>query len=522
MTFQQYPFKGGIPSGNTANRPGSPVIGDTYYNGQLGLLEIYDGTNWIPNSAPAGIPSFTATDAASSRTYTDGPAVNFAITPGTNGGAAYGYTVTATSAATATVYSATSSTTTPTLSLGTASGNYGASWTVTANAYNGFGTSPNSSSTALTVSTKPQAPTIGTATLGSATTDVTVTWTLGATGGKNLTGITITPYLNGTTAQTSRTAATTSSTSYVFTGASALTAGNSYTFKVKQTNQNGDSPESSATNSVSVPLFFNVDYLVVSGGGSGVGNIGGGGGGGGGFTSATTVSIATGTAYTLTVGGGGAQSYNDNGNAGTYSQFVTYSTGAGLGGNKISNNQGKGGTSGSPQSNTGGNGATGSYSERGGGGGGAGAAGQDAQSNNGGNGGNGLTNSITGTSTYYAGGGAGGGARDRVNGQGGLGGGGGGGSYGNFNSSMNGTANSGGGGGAGAATNGGNGGSGVVIFKIPDTRSATFSGGVTYTGGSASGGFKTYTITAAGTSDTVTFSQEKSWHIMQYQMRITL
>ncbi len=41
MPFQQYPFKGGIPSGNTANRPGSPVIGDTYYNGELEIIEIY-------------------------------------------------------------------------------------------------------------------------------------------------------------------------------------------------------------------------------------------------------------------------------------------------------------------------------------------------------------------------------------------------------------------------------------------------------------------------------------------------
>ena len=32
----------GIPSGNTSSRPSSPVIGDTYYNGQLGILEICD------------------------------------------------------------------------------------------------------------------------------------------------------------------------------------------------------------------------------------------------------------------------------------------------------------------------------------------------------------------------------------------------------------------------------------------------------------------------------------------------
>jgi phage terminase large subunit-like protein len=42
-------------------------------------------------------------------------------------------------------------------------------------------------------------------------------------------------------------------------------------------------------------------------------------------------------------------------------------------------------------------------------------------------------------------------------------------------------------------------------LKIPDARSATFSGGVTQTN-ATSGGFKIYTITAAGLSDTVTFS----------------
>jgi hypothetical protein len=33
-----------------------------------------------------------------------------------------------------------------------------------------------------------------------------------------------------------------------------------------------------------------------------------------------------------------------------------------------------------------------------------------------------------------------------------------------------------------------------------------FSAGVTVTGGTPSGGFRTYTITAAGVSDTVTFN----------------
>ena len=42
MAFNTFPSKGGIPSGNTAGRPSNPVIGDTYYNGQIEALEIYN------------------------------------------------------------------------------------------------------------------------------------------------------------------------------------------------------------------------------------------------------------------------------------------------------------------------------------------------------------------------------------------------------------------------------------------------------------------------------------------------
>jgi hypothetical protein len=64
----------------------------------------------------------------------------------------------------------------------------------------------------------------------------------------------------------------------------------------------------------------------------------------------------------------------------------------------------------------------------------------------------------------------------------------------------------GGGGGAGTATfNGGNGGSGIVILKYSDAITATFSGGVTAATTSVSG-YTIKIITAAGTTDTVTWS----------------
>jgi hypothetical protein len=47
----------------------------------------------------------------------------------------------------------------------------------------------------------------------------------------------------------------------------------------------------------------------------------------------------------------------------------------------------------------------------------------------------------------------------------------------------------------------------VVIIKVPDTVTATFSGGVTSSLSTAVSGFNIYTITATSTtSETVTFS----------------
>jgi hypothetical protein len=52
---------------------------------------------------------------------------------------------------------------------------------------------------------------------------------------------------------------------------------------------------------------------------------------------------------------------------------------------------------------------------------------------------------------------------------------------------------------------GGTGGSGIVILRYPSSLTATFSGGVTQSTSNV-GGNKVSTITAAGVSDTVTFS----------------
>jgi hypothetical protein len=82
----------GIPSGNTASRPTSPGVGDTYYNGELGILEIYSDTGWFQCSSVPAVPTgVTATNVGTSRPYDNG-AVSVAFTAGTGGGLATSYT----------------------------------------------------------------------------------------------------------------------------------------------------------------------------------------------------------------------------------------------------------------------------------------------------------------------------------------------------------------------------------------------------------------------------------------------
>jgi hypothetical protein len=91
---------------------------------------------------------------------------------------------------------------------------------------------------------------------------------------------------------------------------------------------------------------------------------------------------------------------------------------------------------------------------------------------------------------------------------GGTAGSGGGGTGGNISGGGTaGSANTGGGGGGNVST-GLAGGSGVVILKVPNTITATFSGGVTSSLSTSVSGFNIYTVTATSTTgETVTFSE---------------
>jgi hypothetical protein len=510
------PIEGGIPKGNTSNRSTefpSPAVGDVYYNGQLEILEIYNGSSWVANSAPPAVPSIVSvTDVGTGLAYSTGGTLTVVVAPGSGGSTPLQYNVVTSAGG----FSTSSNSTT--LSLTGLTSN--TSFVVSANVQNNFGTTVNSSPFASTlVTTVPQASTIGTATASGNSNEVTVIWTLGNTGGKNLSAITITPYLNGTTAETARTAATTSSTSYTFTDGQ-LTAGSSYTFKVKVANANGDSLESAASNSATMPNFITVEYLTIAGGGSGGtgsgdGSSEGAGGGGAGGYLTSSIGLTKSTNYTVIVGGGGAGVSGDRnyGNAGVNSVFgSTTSTGGGRGGKGTGGDGGSGGSGGGGGAGIpagaggartsspvqGNNGGAGNQSASAGGGGGAGAVGVSGVADGGGGrGGAGLASSITGTSVTRAGGGGAGGyaSTGTSDGAGGSGGGGNGGNPGNGTAGTANTGSGGGGGGRPGYTSGA-GGSGVVILRYL-TAEGTITIGAGLTGSTATdGSYQVTTITA--------------------------
>ena len=283
-------------------------------------------------------------------------------------------------------------------------------------------------------------------------------------------------------------------------------------------------------------------YLVVAGGGSGGVLAGAGGGAGGLLTS--TASFALGTTYTVTVGSGGAAATDTpgtgvagnngsdsiisgtglttidavgGGGGAAYPSYAALAGGSG-GGGTYNSLSGAAGTSG--QGNAGGNGTT---NISGAGGGGAGAAGSTTTSTNGANGGIGVTNSITGSSVYYAGGGGGSGQNGSSGGSGGSGGGGNG-DAGNKNFASSGSANTGVGGGGARDGNGiggfksGAGGSGVVIISLPNTYLVNAQGTVTSSANGSntvykwtgSGSFVIYTSTAIAYSYYFDFSSSSN------------
>jgi hypothetical protein len=248
------------------------------------------------------------------------------------------------------------------------------------------------------------------------------------------------------------------------------------------------------------PKPFTIDFLVVAGGGPGGGatasstNFGAGGGAGGYRTSSESVITGAGT-ITITVGAGGigALQVGTNGGdsiitGGGITSLTSTGGGSGAPDGLDANDGGSGGGAGqsytagisspvtSPVQGHAGGLGTSSANYGMGGGGGAGAVGGAGSTTVGGAGGVGVSNSITGSSIYYAGGGGGSIYSSGTVGPGGLGGGG----DGSTGAGSAGTDGLGGGGGgserSGGANNGGDGGDGVVILSMPD---ASYSGTTT-------------------------------------------
>jgi hypothetical protein len=515
---------GGIPKGNTANRSivfPSPQLGDTYYNGEIVALEIYNGTAWKvirTEGFPPDAPTISSvTDSSTSLAYSStAGTLDVVFVPAGTGGTPTQYNAYTTTGGHSAFTTVGNTVTITGLTPGTAYSVYG-------NAQNGSGTSTNTANfNPVAPTTLPQVPIIGTATVSSSASEATVTWTLGNDGAKSLTSITITPYLNGTTAETSRTAATTSSTSYTFTTGQ-LTAGANYTFKVKATNANGTSNESAATNSVTIPVFVNFETLIVAGGGGGGSTYHGGGGGGGGAKD-ITFTAQKGITYNVVVGSGGAGgTANGDGRRGSQggpsSIFGISTTGGGGGasyGESLNGGNGGSGGGGSQGASGPNNGGTGISGEGNNGGsptssvswmGGSGGGGKNSVGGNG-SGNSNASGSIAGAGgdafdwkslgTFYAGGGSG--------------------SYGTGGTSASPGTNAGqgsnaqggdavqnrGGGGGGSERNhtstifyrGGNGGSGIVILRTSGSYNATSVTGSPQR--SESGGYTYYTFNGDG------------------------
>jgi hypothetical protein len=225
-----------------------------------------------------------------------------------------------------------------------------------------------------------------------------------------------------------------------------------------------------------ITLVYLSSYLLIAGGGGG--GVGYGAGGGAGGVLYGSLILNTGNSYSIVIGGGGNPGVN--GSNTTAFNLTAIGGGAGNTGNAGGSGGGGGATSagaGTTGQGFAGGAAAGSY---GGGGGGASAVGQAAvAATRGGDGGTGYLSTITGTSTYYAGGSAG--TLQGIGGTGGTNGAG----YLNY-------------GGGGDSYNPGAGQNGAVIVSYANATQIGTGGTVTsYTSGGTT--YWVHTFTSSGT-----------------------
>jgi hypothetical protein len=488
----------GIPFGNTASRPASASIGQPYFNGEVGRLELYSSNGWqnIVQETP-GVASASGTynESAGSGTFTvsgtnfvDG-AIAYAV--GTNGTEYQATTTTYNSLVQVTaVFSNLSPAyepydikiTNPSNLFGllpdafyindspiwsTASGSLGSYASSVSIQLSATDDESNTITYSVTSGSLPSGLSLSSGGLISGTvtaTPATYTFTVSASDGVN-------------TAQTRSFSITAPA---IITGGE-LTSDSTYYYRTF-----------TGSGSLTTNLSLLVDYLLVAGGGGGGAYHSGGGGAGGYLSSSTTISPNT---YSIEVGGGGAigDAGSYEGTKGTDSSFnslTSFGGGRGIRQGSTTDSNHDGGSGGGAADNvsraaTGvvgqgynggydsGGGNTYAYSYATGGGGGAGGPGISPNTvTTSGGGGPGLQ-WVNGS--YYAGGGGGGNLSESAiltAGIGGIGGGGtsglkaGGGTLHRGLENAQGVENTGGGGAGNLySLGGGSGGSGIVIIR---------------------------------------------------------
>jgi len=394
-----------MPTGTTAQRPGSPDTGESRYNSTTGSLEYYDSTKWISTNLIPNISSITGeiNDEVTSNLV-------FAVTNNTasvdivfsEGGSAF-HTITgqAVSAGAFTIA-------TPSQVYGQTAGD-----TISISIKNEDGT-PSGNAITKTVVDRPSGGTI--TTYGSYRVHTF------------------------TSSGTFNSGAKTAIDVLVVAGGGAGATGNKTNASSADAGSGGGGGGMVVDSNRSVAAATNFSIVVGAGGSaSSTAN-----------TQGANGSNSSGFGITA-IGGGGGGLPNANGSAG--------GSGGGAGGGGASPNGGAG-TSG--QGNRGGNnhGHTGGNRYGGSGGGGAGSQGEDSTNslNRGTNGGSAVNNAFrTGGNITYSGGGAGGAPYGHAGGTPGAGGG----SYGNAGADERG----GGGGGASVVGVGGDGGDGIVVIR---------------------------------------------------------
>lgn len=502
------PSAGGIPFGNTAGRP-TAATGKLYSNGETARLELYTATGWqnivqeVPGVASI-IGNYSQQTDSGTITIQGTNFVSGAIASaiGTNGVEVI---------ASSTTYNSLVQLTAVFTGLSNANEPYDIKVT---NPSNLFGLIPD----ALYVNETPVWVT-SSGSLGTFTEQVAISVSATATDSDSTVS-----YALASGSSLPSGVSLNSSTGVISGTLPNITSDTTYNFTINATDTINTIPRSFSITSKAQIL---AEYLMVGGGGAG-GTSHGPGGGAGGVLSGT-VALNPAAQYSILVGTGGTINANGSqGGDGVSTTGFSLTAGGGGGGGKgysstgsdangrtgVATN-GSGGGGGAIASGGSGNGAgfsggngTGVSPGAGGGGGGAGAAGSNASGSGsggatGGAGGIGVSNSITGTATYYAGGGGGGGWTT-TGASGGLGGGG---NAGNpSGTGAAGVANTGGGGGGGGDGGGsaGPGGSGILVIAYPDTFPAltTIPGTLTYNQPTRAG-YRVYRFTAGTGTITV-------------------